>query len=352
MTTRRLTPIGAIACLAGLLVVFPGESLAAEPARAVGPARAGGSADAPPVWLESSLRRVFPDTPPGAKELSLLAARNTRVSFQVALRTADAVKTKTACAVSGADDLKPRVRFVALVPVPHHTPNTPLSDLDGIGDIPGLVPDPLMPWTEVEIGPRQSRSYWISLKIPPDAKPGPRELTVRMTLGADTKDGKLTVVELPVKLQISPLVVQPRKNFPVTHWWQGQSTWDYYETGMFQDPRWWEITRAQLENMLDHGSDVVYVPMFFMRRETFERPCQLLIANEPSPGKYEFDFSRVKQFTDLCRDIGFTGPFVIESFTSKVQSIAKAAAIWRKFSDTQDALASDGLAHLRRLFPG
>jgi D-psicose/D-tagatose/L-ribulose 3-epimerase len=52
-----------------------------------------------------------------------------------------------------------------------------------------------------------------------------------------------------------------------------------------------------------------------------------------------------------CRDIGFTGPFVIESFTSEIKSIARAAAIWRKFADSQDALARDGLAHLRKLLP-
>ena len=39
-----------------------------------------------------------------------------------------------------------------------------------------------------------------------------------------------------------------------------------------------------------------------------------------------------------CRDIGFNGPFVIESFTNKVKSIARAAAIWRNFASTQDAL--------------
>jgi D-psicose/D-tagatose/L-ribulose 3-epimerase len=42
---------------------------------------------------------------------------------------------------------------------------------------------------------------------------------------------------------------------------------------------------------------------------------------------------------------------VIESFTSKVKSIARAAAIWRSFAASQDALATEGLAHLRRLFP-
>ena len=52
-----------------------------------------------------------------------------------------------------------------------------------------------------------------------------------------------------------------------------------------------------------------------------------------------------------CRDIGFNGPFVIESFTNKVKSIAKAAAIWRTFADSQDALAANGLGYLRKLFP-
>lgn len=52
-----------------------------------------------------------------------------------------------------------------------------------------------------------------------------------------------------------------------------------------------------------------------------------------------------------CRDVRFNGPFVIESFTNKVKSIARAAAIWRKFADSQDALAEDGLRYLRKLFP-
>ncbi len=52
-----------------------------------------------------------------------------------------------------------------------------------------------------------------------------------------------------------------------------------------------------------------------------------------------------------CRDIGYGGPMVIESFTDKVKSIARAAAIWRPFAETQDRLATDGLQFLRRLFP-
>jgi D-psicose/D-tagatose/L-ribulose 3-epimerase len=67
-----------------------------------------------------------------------------------------------------------------------------------------------------------------------------------------------------------------------------------------------------------------------------------------APGSGHVPWDEVAQ---ACRDIGFTGPFVIESFTNKVKSIARAAAIWRTFAPSQDALAEDGLRHLRALFP-
>ena len=56
-----------------------------------------------------------------------------------------------------------------------------------------------------------------------------------------------------------------------------------------------------------------------------------------------------QEVAKACRDIGYTGPFVIESFTNKVKSIARAAAIWRNFAPSQDALAQDGLKFLRHL---
>jgi D-psicose/D-tagatose/L-ribulose 3-epimerase len=67
-----------------------------------------------------------------------------------------------------------------------------------------------------------------------------------------------------------------------------------------------------------------------------------------APGSGHVPWDEVAQ---ACRDVGFTGPFVIESFTNKVKSIAKAAAIWRTFADSQDALAENGLRYLRTLFP-
>lgn len=49
------------------------------------------------------------------------------------------------------------------------------------------------------------------------------------------------------------------------------------------------------------------------------------------------------------KDIGYDGPVVIESFTNKVKSIARAAAIWRPLAESQDALAANGLKFLKGL---
>jgi D-psicose/D-tagatose/L-ribulose 3-epimerase len=64
-----------------------------------------------------------------------------------------------------------------------------------------------------------------------------------------------------------------------------------------------------------------------------------------APGSGNIPWSDVVQG---LKDINYDGPVVIESFTAKVKSIARAAAIWRSLAPTQDALAQDGLAFLKQ----
>lgn len=44
------------------------------------------------------------------------------------------------------------------------------------------------------------------------------------------------------------------------------------------------------------------------------------------------------------------GPVVIEAFTPKIKEIARAVSLWRPLAESEDALARNGLAHLRRVF--
>ena len=63
-----------------------------------------------------------------------------------------------------------------------------------------------------------------------------------------------------------------------------------------------------------------------------------------APGTGNVDWGDVALALD---DIGYDGPLVIESFTSDVVSIARAAAVWRPFEPSQDELAETGLRFLR-----
>ena len=65
-----------------------------------------------------------------------------------------------------------------------------------------------------------------------------------------------------------------------------------------------------------------------------------------TPGSGNVTWGEIGQ---ALKDIDYDGPVVIESFTAKVKTIARAAAIWRPLADSQDALAEDGLAFLRNL---
>ncbi len=49
-------------------------------------------------------------------------------------------------------------------------------------------------------------------------------------------------------------------------------------------------------------------------------------------------------------EVGYAGPVVIEAFTPKIKEIARAVSLWRPLAASEDALARDGLAHLRRVF--
>lgn len=65
-----------------------------------------------------------------------------------------------------------------------------------------------------------------------------------------------------------------------------------------------------------------------------------------APGSGHIPWDEVAQ---ALHAIGYDGPVVIESFSSQVQSIARAAAIWRPLASSQDELASEGLGFLKQL---
>ncbi|MCA2215483.1 sugar phosphate isomerase/epimerase family protein [Jidongwangia harbinensis] len=63
-----------------------------------------------------------------------------------------------------------------------------------------------------------------------------------------------------------------------------------------------------------------------------------------TPGRDHFDWPG---FFGALRTTGYRGAVCIESFTARNEAIATAASIWRPLAESQDRLATDGLAYLR-----
>lgn len=266
------------------------------------PVFAGDNDSSMNVWLETSLKRIFPQSPARtSNEIELTTARAARISFQVGFHSNMKDQTHISCSIENAEELNPQIRFVGLVPVQGFTTDVRKEELDGLGYLPGLVPEPLYPFTKAEANPFASRSFWVTLNIPKDMKPGMHSYKIKM----EWKKGKEELSKtLTLKLNVASLVIQPRHDFHVTHWWRGEATSIYYKTKMF-DETWWKHTRAQMQNLIDHGTDVAFIQNFFEFKVLFKQPCQMLIVNEPSPGKYDFDWSVIKKFVDMCKGMGY-----------------------------------------------
>lgn len=90
--------------------------------------------------------------------------------------------------------------------------------------------------------------------------------------------------------------------------------------------------KAMVGAVIEAGSQIVHV--------------QACGNDRGTPGADHLDWPA---FASALRDVGYGGAFCIESFTPDNHSIARAASIWRPLASSQDAIAVEGLAFLRRL---
>jgi D-psicose/D-tagatose/L-ribulose 3-epimerase len=126
---------------------------------------------------------------------------------------------------------------------------------------------------------------------------------------------------------------------------------------------------TDLINTVDQGVELVeeirrdnvglLVDTFHMNIEEKDLPAALRRAgrhifefhacssDRGTPGEDHLDWPGI---ATALRDAGYEGPVVIEAFTPKIKEIARAVSIWRPLAESEDALASNGLAHLKRVF--
>jgi len=247
-------------------------------------------------WLMSSLSRAFPRIVPGANPApQLLAARGERLSVQACARYDGDDHAPVAIRVSAPDGIAVRVRRVGHVPMPHFNTATPIEELDGIGHIPGLVPDPLFDDLGMVLGPHETGAFWLTVAIDPECASGDREIGVEVVVGEARYSLAFTV-------SVADLVLRPRRNFPATHWFYADALCDWYKVEPF-DRRFWAILEPYLVDCAEHGLDTLLCPLFTPPTDGVKRPTQLVRVTREGEG-YGFDFADVKRWVGLARASG------------------------------------------------
>jgi hypothetical protein len=250
------------------------------------------------AWLSDSLRRFYPRSPAqDARSLVLDAARGERVSFQMACRTDD-TDASIIARVDAPDGLDVTVRRVGYVPVAHANTETAPEEIDGIDQLPGFVPDPLLLDAIIDAGPYETNAFWITVRVPADIRPGAYPVSATVTArGEPTLSMTATII-------VHQAIVPPRRDFPVTHWFYVDTLCDWYKIQPF-DQTFWRLLDRYLSNMAAHGQDTVYVPLFTPPLDGRRRPGQLLGVHQ-ADGQYQFDWSLVRRWISAARARGIS----------------------------------------------
>ena len=254
--------------------------------------------------LVPSTLRLFPTDPLPVRGLSSLdAALNERVSFQLGLRADEATRVRVS--LEGPEGWSLRVRRVGCVPVAHH--NTPVlpdpQDTDGLGRIPGFVPDPLFDETETLLPQNETNAFWFTVRPAPDATPGRHRLVVAVQALDDSGAPIGRARRLSFAIRLHPVRLKSRTGFDVTLWFYVDCLMDRYGTAGF-DEDFWRILPAYFRDMAEHGQNMVYVPLFTPPLDGVKRPSQLLrVARRPGGG-YVFDWTDVRRYVRLAKKCG------------------------------------------------
>ncbi|MEW6750673.1 MAG: DUF4091 domain-containing protein [Candidatus Latescibacterota bacterium] len=249
-------------------------------------------------WTTSALTRHFPSTPPRpARGLALEAALDERVSFQVAVRQEEGDPQEVRVEVRAPEGRRARVRRVGYVPVRHHNTPALADDTDGLGMIPGYVPDALFDEDRVLLPGGETHAFWITLAPGLDARPGSLDAEVRVI------PEKTPAQAHGVRLDVADVRIQPRRDFAVTQWFYNDALLDYYRCTAF-DERYWQVLPAYFRDMVEHGQDTVYTPVFTPPLDGVKRPSQLLRVHRRGSGRYSFDWRDVERYVTLAKRCG------------------------------------------------
>lgn len=247
--------------------------------------------------LVSCLQKVFPDEEPrySPECQKITTLKGETVSFQMAFRGSGFLKeiVRVECISPIADSI--RIRSVENVPVGRAC-NDQVDD-NYLRTEAGMYPDFLRELDQgiVSISPNQWRSLWIDVEATVDMKAGNYPIKLRVT--------KENEVIGTVKTEIIIYdAVLPKQKIMHTEWMHADCLADYYKVEPFSEEHW-RILDHFFELYVKRGGNMMLTPMFTPPLDIAlggERTTVQLVGVKKNGNTYEFDFSKMKRWIDLC----------------------------------------------------
>ncbi len=253
------------------------------------------------AWPAHSLKRYYMKSEKWSfpEKVVIHAARGQTVSFQACFQVQCQYRAEMRAQVLESGGLATTLRAVGYVPVGHFNNLTPVEDLDGVGHMPGMAPDVLLPTNLIYAGDRETHSYWITVQVPVDVAPG--EHVVKVKLVAAGEPEVIALVE--AKVVVHALVLKPRAHFPMTHWFYADALMDWYKVDAWTEAHW-SLVAKYMDNYARHGCDVIYAPVFTPPLDGVKRPTQLLHVTTQPDGGWKFDWTNVKRWIAMAKAVG------------------------------------------------
>ncbi|MBR7160038.1 MAG: DUF4091 domain-containing protein [Clostridia bacterium] len=254
------------------------------------------------LTLTDSLEKVFKNSGPKRTLRSFSVLKAQRYNMQLCIFNPDWLKTGVHIRIEGA--LAPYCSTRVVEEISAGQTNYQTKDDYYIfeEDSARSYPDLLRPIEEGDllIGGKLWTTLWITLDTPKEIQAG-REV-LRFTLFGEQGD----IASSEVEVEVIDAIL-PSSDLHFTNWMHYDSIADYYGVEPWSD-RYYEILGTYLDSAINHGVNMVYVPLFTPPLDTQiggERTeVQLVDISVNDDGEYHFDFGRLDEFVDFCRSRG------------------------------------------------
>lgn len=306
--------------------------------------------------LTNSLEKIMfgkPDNLPEFTRATML--KNEIFSFQLAgWFSSDEDQTKT-CTIRVDSPLSDCICLYQVDYVPVMVPSIEIDDdEDYLTKYPGLFPDPLHKIKDgkLELVNRQTRAFWFTVE-PKGAVSG----CCPIRLSIFDREGK-QVGELCCEIDILDAEL-PDAGICNTGWFHGDCLALLHGVEIMSEG-YFSIAEKYLEVYVKFGHNMILTPVFTPPLDTdvgAERPTNQLVSVKRVDGKYQFEYSLLKRWIELCLRSGIRWFEISHLFTQwgaahapKIM-VEENGVLIRKFGWETDALGTEYREFLHAFLP-